>query len=276
MVSGEVFTVQTCESCGFRWTSPRPADDHVGRYYDSPDYLSHQDQKKSFFAWVYGLTRDWASGQKVRWVESQLGRSRGSLAAKGNWLDVGCGIGVFLHAAQAKGYGVQGVELSSSARERATSLLGTPIQERLENVSGSFQAITLWHVLEHLPQPEDTLRALWEKAEPGAVLAIAVPNPDSWDAHHYGTEWAAWDVPIHFWHFNQESVKSLFARTGWSFREVQPMWLDAFYVGLLSESFRTGKKRWLPALWNGLKSNWKGKSPINTSSLIYWAAKEAI
>ncbi len=277
MVSGEVFQVQKCASCSFRWTSPRPSDEHIGPYYNSPDYLSHNSQKKSLFSLVYNALRLWAAGQKVRSVVKHLHSSAlGQSSRKGTWLDVGCGIGVFLQAAQRQGFGAVGVELSESARQQASQRLQAPVHERIEEVTGTFQAITLWHVLEHLPHPEETLRRLWDLAEPGAVLAIAVPNPDSWDASFYGTDWAAWDVPIHFWHFNQSSVKTLLQRTGWKSTDVQPMWLDAYYVGLLSESFQHGRKRWLSAVRNGWISNRKGKNPVNTSSLIYWAQKEAI
>jgi SAM-dependent methyltransferase len=277
MVSGEVFQVQTCGSCAFRWTSPRPSDEHIGPYYNSPDYLSHNNQKKTLFSLVYNTLRLWAAGQKVRSVVQHLRtKTPSQTPRKGAWLDVGCGIGVFLQAAKRQGYGAVGVELSESARLQASQRLQEPVYEQLEQATGTYQAITLWHVLEHLPHPEETLKKLWELAEPGAVLAIAVPNPDSWDAKHYGTDWAAWDVPIHFWHFNQSSVKTLLGRTGWKCTDVRPMWLDSYYVGLLSESFRHGRKRWLSAVQTGWISNRKGRNPVNTSSLVYWAQKEAI
>ena len=271
MVSKETFNVQRCAGCGFWWTSPRPALSEIGRYYDSPDYLSHHAGKRTFFSVVYNSIRWWAAGEKVQSVQRRLKSS-----TKGTWLDVGCGIGVFLERAQSQGYAVEGVELSDSARAQAEARLGKRVAKSLEETTGTYQAITLWHVLEHLPNPEETLVDLWNKAEPGAVLAVAVPNPLSWDAQHYGTDWAAWDVPIHFWHFTPASMKTLMERTGWKTLKTQPMWVDAFYVSLLSESFRHGRKKWISAVWNGLKSNWKGKYPVNTSSLVHWAQKEAI
>ena len=123
-------------------------------------------------------------------------------------------------------------------------------------------------MLEHLPDPVGTMHALYEKALPGSALILALPNPNSWDAKHYGAHWAAWDVPIHFWHFTKSDVQRLAQHTGWTLETIRPMRLDAYYVGLLSESFLHGKKRWMAATWKGLRSNMLGGRE-NTSSLMY-------
>ena len=199
MVSQENFEIIQCASCGFKRTSPRPDQNHIGKYYDSPAYKSHNESSKGLFDVLYNFLRDRAARKKAKFLS---------------------------------------------------------------------QRSTLFHVLEHLPEPLETKKALYAKASPGACLILALPNPDSWDAHHYGTHWAAWDVPIHFWHFRKEDVKRLAKESGWNYESVDPMPLDAFYVGLLSESFRHGSKRWISATLKGLWSNFRGGKD-NTSSLLY-------
>ena len=131
-----------------------------------------------------------------------------------------------------------------------------------------FDAVTLVHVLEHLDDPAETLRWIRSRMNTGGALIVAVPNYESPDARHYGAYWAAWDVPIHYWHFTKEAVSELAKSTGWFVAEVRPMRLDAFYVSLLSESYKTGVKNWFPAIYQGIRSNILGGRK-NASSLIY-------
>lgn len=273
MVSQETFTLQECGSCGFVWTSPRPNQSAIGRYYDSPAYLSHDSEQKSFFAFVYRLLRWYAAKRKVKTVEA----ATMSAGQKGSaWLDVGCGVGVFLNEAKSQGHAPYGVELSDKARAQAEQRLQSKVFTSVEEVSGAFDAITLWHVLEHLPEPKETLVRLHTLAKPGAALVVAVPNRETLDAKIYGAQWAAWDVPIHFWHFSKKDMTALMKQSGWKVTAIQPMLLDAYYVSLLSEQYATGSKNWLKAIQNGWKSNRAGKRGPNTSSLIYLATKEAI
>ena len=185
-------------------------------------------------------------------------------------LDVGCGIGVFLEEAKKQKWTVFGVEISENARKQAEKRINQLVFEKIEDlpVEQKFDGISLFHVLEHLPDPVHTLKVLHERAQPGAALVLALPNPKSWDAEHYGVHWAAWDVPIHFWHFTKEDVNRLATKTGWQLESIRPMQLDAYYVGLLSESFQHGSKRWIAATWKGFWSNIRGGRE-NTSSLMY-------
>jgi hypothetical protein len=100
------------------------------------------------------------------------------------------------------------------------------------------------------------------------VLVVAVPNPDSWDAKHYKEFWAAWDVPIHFYHFKKDNVIGLARNYGLELVEIKNMPYDAYYISLLSEQYKYGKKNWPKAILYGAVSNLKaGKA--NASSLTY-------
>ena len=102
---------------------------------------------------------------------------------------------------------------------------------------GSFDVITLWHVmghLEHLNETWDTLnKLLTEKG----VLIIAVPNCSSYDAKKYGAHWAAYDVPRHLWHFTPGTIQKLGAKHEFILAARHPMPFDAFYVSMLSEKY---------------------------------------
>jgi len=266
MVSKEVFTIVGCSSCGMKRTSPRPRAEHIGRYYESTAYKSHNDEAGGLFDAVYHVTRQWAAGKKARFLNS-VSPLKSKIPAL---LDVGCGIGVFLEAAKKQKWTVFGVEISENARKQAEKRLNGPVFEKIDDLPNDqkFDGISLFHVLEHLPEPKGTLEVLFEKAQPGAPLILALPNYESWDAVHYGSHWAAWDVPIHFWHFRKDDVAKLAEQTSWVLESTHPMPLDAYYVSLLSESFRFGRKRWISATLKGAWSNLRG-GKTNTSSLIY-------
>ena len=264
MVSQEVFHVLTCAGCGFQRTSPRPQE--IGSYYESDDYLSHNTNKRSLFDRVYHAIRNRAASQKLQFLQKNLAKN----VKIPHLLDIGCGIGVFLGEAKKRKWTISGVELSDSARKQAETRLNQPIFKHFEELPGDtkFDGISLWHVLEHLPNPIETLQRIHDHAEPGAVLVLGLPNPESHDAQHYGADWAAWDVPIHFWHFRKSDVEALANQTGWKLESVHPMKWDAYYVSLLSESFIHGNKRWIAATWRGWVSNLKG-GKTNASSLKY-------
>jgi 2-polyprenyl-3-methyl-5-hydroxy-6-metoxy-1,4-benzoquinol methylase len=267
MVSQEEFTIEFC-ACGTGITNPRP--DVIGPYYDSPAYTSHSDVNAGIFGSLYGIARNFAARQKVGLIKSTTKKSKGSL------LDYGCGVGVFTARAERNGWSVQGIELSDAARSRANEKLknGMVVKERSELSITSYDAVTLFHVLEHVDDPNEVLQWVRERLNPGGALIIAVPNYESPDAKQYGRYWAAWDVPIHYWHFSKSAMTRLAQSNGWFVEAIRPMRLDAFYVGLLSESYKTGSKNWLSAVYQGLRSNILGGSR-NASSLIYVLRKAA-
>ena len=135
--------------------------------------------------------------------------------------------------------------------------------------SERFQAITLWHVLEHLPNLQGQISSLVQLLDDDGLLVIAVPNFKSWDARHYKSYWAAYDVPRHLWHFSKTAISKLFAPHGMEVVKIKPMWFDAFYVSLLSEKYKGNKFYWPFAFFVGLWSNVKAVFTKEHSSLIY-------
>lgn len=262
MVSQEDFTIVACDSCGFLATSPRPADDQLGKYYESEDYISHSNTKKSLFSRLYQVVRNKAVRDKRGWVEQYV--------KSGKMLDMGCGTGHFLNECRNHGWETVGVEPSEIARANAKTEHNIEPLPSIDEVKESgFNVITMWHVLEHLPDLNRHLNKFNGLLEKDGYLYVAVPNHESYDAKHYGVHWAAWDVPIHLWHFSKSSIDSLAKKHGFELKEIKNMPFDSFYVSLLSEKYKNGSMRPIHAFFTGLKSNLRGRASKNMSSLVY-------
>jgi 2-polyprenyl-3-methyl-5-hydroxy-6-metoxy-1,4-benzoquinol methylase len=259
-VSGETFSVLKSAEYDLLATFPQPED--LGKYYESEDYISHTDGKRSVFEKAYHLVKSVALKQKC----SLLARHA---VEKGRLLDIGAGTGDFLAAAKADGWNVTGVEPSEKARSIADRK-GLSLYTGTDAIQdGTYDAITMWHVLEHVPDPEAQAAELKRLLKPDGVLIVAVPNFNSYDAKQYGNFWAAYDVPRHLWHFSQKSIRMIFAKQKMGIVDIRPMKFDAFYVSLLSEKYRTGKMHFLKAFLTGLRSNAKAAGTSEYSSLIY-------
>jgi ubiquinone/menaquinone biosynthesis C-methylase UbiE len=133
----------------------------------------------------------------------------------------------------------------------------------------SLDVITMWHVLEHVPNLEEQILELKRMLKNDGTLIVAVPNYKSLDAQTYQDYWAAYDVPIHFWHFSKRSIELIFSEFNMELVNVLPMKFDSFYVSMLSEKYKNGKINYLKSISNGLKSNRYGNRENEYSSHIY-------
>jgi 2-polyprenyl-3-methyl-5-hydroxy-6-metoxy-1,4-benzoquinol methylase len=269
-VSKESFAIQQCEACTFQFTNPRPDAAHIGRYYESDEYVSHNSGAGGMINQAYKVARFFTMRRKVGLVNKLAPR-------KGRLFDYGCGTGHFLAAAKADGWQVAGWEPNARAREEATERVGQPVgtESLVTYQAGSFDAITLWHVLEHVHSLNETLQQLISLLKPDGVLLIAVPNVDSLDAQHYRQDWAAYDVPRHLYHFSAKTMTQLLKKHKMQVVEKLPMALDAYYVSMLSEKHRAERNGgMLAVLKAGYKSNqYAEQHEGQYSSLIYVATK---
>ena len=264
-VSGETFQLLENETYGFLETVPQPKEDKLLEYYKTEDYISHTDSKRNVLEKVYHVVRNISLKRKLRLINSFSSKEK-------KLLDVGCGTGDFLHVAQKNNWQVSGIEPNQEAREIANSKTNNTvfkIEQLLEFNKNSFNIITLWHVLEHLPNLEDHIAVFKSLLKENGTLIIAVPNYKSYDAKQYKSFWAALDVPRHLWHFNQESIGKLFAKENMKVVKTLPMKFDAYYVSLLSEKYKSGFMNPFKAFWFGFLSNLKAKRSGEYSSLIY-------
>lgn len=238
-VTGEAFTISRCEHCGFHFTSDAPAEDEIGRYYRSGDYISHSDTSRGVVNKVYHLVRRYMLREKAGIVMHYTGKRRGRL------LDYGAGTGYFANRMQRAGWQTEAIEPGDAARAFAFARFGLRMKmpSDLSHMEDkSFDCITLWHVLEHVAGLHETMDEMARLLADDGILVVAVPNRTSCDARHYGSLWAAWDVPRHLWHFAPTDIQMLGNAHGFSLAEMLPMYFDAFYISMMSEKY--GHSRW--------------------------------
>ncbi|MFV8328157.1 class I SAM-dependent methyltransferase [Flavobacterium sp. ZS1P14] len=261
-VSKETFDLYHDEELDMLITYPQPSLENLGKYYESVDYISHTDSKRSLFEKAYHFVKNIALKNKLNLINS-LQPSKGSV------LDIGAGTGDFLSVAKENGWHTIGVEPSDKAKIIAKHKGVSFVEETSELQSYSFDVISMWHVLEHVPDLNEQLKELKRLLKPNGTLIIAVPNFKSFDAKYYGKFWAAYDVPIHFWHFSKKAIKMIFEKEQMKLIKILPMKFDSFYVSLLSEKYKTGKMNFIKAFFIGLQSNWEAASDFEYSSHIY-------
>ena len=261
-VSQETFDLYHDEELDMLVTYPQPSLENLGKYYESVDYISHTDSKRSLFEKCYHFIKSIALKNKLNLVNSLQ-------PTKGSILGIGAGTGDFLSVVKENGWNTIGVEPSEKAKAIAQKKGVSFVEQTSELENNSFDVITMWHVLEHVPNLDNQIKELKRLLKPNGSLIIAVPNFKSFDAKQYGNFWAAYDVPIHFWHFSKTAIKKLFTKEDMELVKVLPMKFDSFYVSLLSEKYKTGKMNFVKAFFIGLQSNWKAKQNFEYSSHIY-------
>ena len=253
-VSNEIFDIWHCNRCTARFTQNIPDATEIGKYYQSENYISHSETKKGLINSLYHLVRKKTLDDKKDLLKRYTKLSTGKV------LDIGAGTGAFLHCMMQHNWEVTGIEPDATARENAKKFYGVNLLSDEELFSGTlqnFDAITLWHVLEHVHDLHKYLGYLKKILKPGGCLFIAVPNYTSYDAGVYKEFWAAYDVPRHLYHFSPASFAKLVVKHGLQLKKIKPMWYDSFYVSMLSEKYKTGKNNFINAACNGFVSNVK-------------------
>jgi len=266
-VSGRNFSIWECSDCTLRFTQDAPGLDAIGRYYKSEDYISHTNTSRGLINKLYQAVRKRTLKQKRHLVSKTTGKKQGSL------LDVGSGTGSFVKEMKDHGWQVTGLEPDTDARKLAKEHFNCELQDtdRLFTLSPhSFDAITLWHVLEHVHDLTGYVQQLKLLLKSGGRLIVAVPNYTSLDASKYKDNWAGYDVPRHLYHFSPQAMQILMEEMGMEILEFKPMWFDSFYVSLLSSKYQHQTTKWVSSLWTGIRSNLSALSDKGRcSSVIY-------
>lgn len=260
-VSQEGFSIVSCKACNFKFTNPRPSDSEIGKYYKSEDYVSHSDTKKGLINRLYYMVRSRTLKQKLGLISKYV--SRGTI------LDYGCGTGMFLKTCATAGWKSFGFEPDADAKKLAEAKGLSVATSKGSLVGNKYDIITLWHVLEHVTDLDETLQFFYKTISDTGRLIIAVPNYTSADAKYYKEFWAGYDVPRHIYHFEIKTISQLLANHGFSLEATKPMKFDSYYVSMLSEKYKTGRTNYIAAFLNGLKSNSAAKDPSQYSSVIY-------
>lgn len=267
-VSGETFVIAECGSCTLRFTQDVPDAVSIGPYYQSENYISHTNTSRGLINRLYQYVRGRTMKKKRKLLEKGTGMK------KGNLLDLGCGIGTFVHEMKEQGWQATGIEPDAGARKIAKKLYDIDLSDSIDFYKlnpGSFDAITLWHVLEHVHDLIAYVRQLKTLLKEQGRIFIAVPNYTSKDASVYKNFWAAYDVPRHLYHFSPRSLEVLLERNGLKLLDCRPMWYDSYYISLLSSKYKNkGKANFPAACWNGFRSNLAAMGNVRKcSSIVY-------
>lgn len=272
-VSKESFEILHCDTCSHRFTANPPAENVIGKYYQSEDYISHSNTQKGLVNRLYHLVRNYMLGNKRAMIQRVTGKKAGKL------LDIGCGTGSFLATMKGADWEVTGLEPDSDARKQVADLHGIkalPSEELFTLGQKQFDVISMWHVMEHVHHLDEYAKRIHEVLKNDGYFVIAVPNYTSLDASIYQAKWGGYDVPRHLHHFSPASMQYFMENNGFKVLAYNRLPFDSFYVSLLSEKYKFGKQRLIAGFWNGFRSWLAAFSDAKKcSSVIYIMQKQA-
>ncbi|SNV46906.1 bifunctional 3-demethylubiquinone-9 3-methyltransferase/ 2-octaprenyl-6-hydroxy phenol methylase [Chryseobacterium taklimakanense] len=262
----ESFELQKTEIPGILRTSPVPSD--LQKYYASKNYISHHQDSGRLKEKVYKFAQHFNLNYKRNILAKETFQNA-------KILDYGCGAGEFIKFIE-NDFSVLGYEPNHDARKAATNKVkkATLISDISEIEDGSLNAITMWHVFEHIDNQANMLHNFYKKLKNNGLLIIAVPNHTSFDARYYKEFWAAYDVPRHIYHFSKSGMEKLFNDENWKLKKIKPLLLDSYYISILSEKYKKNPLSWLKGGIVGAISNFKASKTGEFSSLIYIIEKK--
>ena len=266
-LSQEIFEVKETEIKGVYKTSPIPSN--ISKYYESEDYISHHQDSGSLKEKLYKFLQSFNLQYKKTILLDRISKNS-------KVLDYGCGAGEFVKYIE-NDFEVFGFEPDADARKAASGKLSKAvILDDINKIDDfSLDAITLWHVFEHIENQDEMLEIFNRKLKEKGILIIAVPNPTSYDAKHYKEYWAAYDVPRHIYHFTKRGMENLISKKpNWKLRKIKPLVLDSYYISMLSEKYQKSSIFWLKGVIYGTISNIKALFSNEFSSLIYIIEKK--
>jgi 2-polyprenyl-3-methyl-5-hydroxy-6-metoxy-1,4-benzoquinol methylase len=239
------FAVTRCADCGLVFTNPRPTADSLGRFY--PDnYAPHRPARaKAAGFWQRLARRLWPRRAPIPWH------------GEGRLLDFGCGGGSFLARMRDCGWRVTGVDASAAAVERVRARTGLRVLAgSLPHpglAPGGFDVVTMWHALEHVPDPKAVLRAARRLLTATGRLYVAVPNIDSLAFRVFGPDWFALDLPRHLTHFTPRTLALMLEQTGFQVERIRMVRTSAWLRHSARLACRVPQPRrlhrWLRTKW---------------------------
>ena len=261
LVSGEYFDITWNESRTIAKTNIENIKD-VSSYYNSSNYDSFKNKAKGGLDIIYFLIQKIMFRYKLFLIRIYL---------KGNRvLDYGAGSGKFAAFLSKKNFNTSVVE-PYNKEIKNQSLLNINVYEKITDIpkSDCYDGITLWHVLEHLPNPEDVLSKVHNILEKKGILMIALPNINSLDARYYKSYWAALDVPRHIWHYTIKGIISLVESKGFKLEKKYPLFFDAFYISYISEKHKNSRFAMIRGFLFAIRSNFSALFNKEFSSIIF-------
>ena len=244
-LSKEDFFLVNC-SKGVLKTEPYLNSKVLAKYYNSDEYISH-GKGSGFLASVYSFFSRLMLFFKFKIVKKYS--KKDSLV-----VDFGCGIGDFIYYLKERGQNVLGVENNQKALQECKKK-NLNVVESISHLNKKIDLIIFWHSFEHISNPKSFLEVLKKSLNTNSTVVIALPNYMSFDSQYYKTFWAGYDVPRHRFHYSILGIKETMSNHGFRFVESKPLFLDAFYVSMLSEKYKKSKFFFVKGLAIGLLSN---------------------
>ena len=202
MKSKEYFLLVECQDCQFIFTNPRPKDDVLSEYCKFEDHISHSDTREGLIRKCYHAVRIINIKNKIKLLPKK----------KGVLLEIGCGTGKLLAKCREIGWNVIGVEPNSSAHKIAKKVTGIELLKKRKELklnNNSVYTVMMWHLLEHIPNFNESSLKISALLKTNGILIIGVPSSKSYDATKYRECWAGNDVPRHLSHFQKSNLKIL-------------------------------------------------------------------
>ena len=258
-LSKEDFFVSKCEE-GVLKTSPDMDEKTLFEYYNSDDYISHNNRRGGI-AFFYKVFSKLMLRVKLRLI-------KGLVRKDSVIVDFGCGKGDFISHLTNNNYCALGVENNNKAKDICVKK-NLEVFNSIEEISGKIALVTFWHSFEHLSRPKEVLKKVFKITNYNSYVVLALPNYNSFDAKFYGAYWAAYDVPRHRFHYSKDGIKKLMRAAGFQLVKTKPMLLDAFYISMISEKYKNRKLFFLNGIIIGFLSNLSGFVSGNFSSSIF-------
>lgn len=204
-------TLVRCTRCDLVYQNPRPTLEEMGQHYppEYEPYADHVAQPKR--NWLLQKAIEHGTNKRCRFVTRHK--------AAGRLLDMGCAMGGFLLGMRKQSHWtVAGVEVNQAvahlAKERHALDIFAGTLEEAQYPDASFDAVTMWDVLEHLHDPLGSLQEIHRILHTDGIVVIRVPNLASWDAKLFGSTWAGLDAPRHLYIFTPETLSALLEKAG--------------------------------------------------------------
>lgn len=198
--------LRRCIACGLVSVRELPGRDAIERLYDASYFQSPDSAVVGYDDYAADrITIERTAHRRLRLIERFAG-------GRGVLLDAGCALGFFLAAARRRGWTVRGVDISAHATASARDVLGLDARTGTIEDAGfgpaSFDAVTMWDVVEHLPDPVATLHEVRRVMRPGGILALSTPDAGSWPARITGARWMGYKLADeHLYYFDRRTMR---------------------------------------------------------------------
>ena len=241
-------------------TMPDLSEKALSKYYESEQYASH-NRVRGFLGSLYVFFSRML-------LKFKFGTIKRYMKKEGLVVDFGCGNGDFLSYVSSQNKKVIGIENNKRALE-VCEKRQIKVLSSIFSIQSKINIITFWHSFEHLSNPKIVINALKKYTDKDSIVVVALPNYKSFDAKYYGNFWAAYDVPRHRFHYSKFGIKQTMKKFGFQCVKTKPMFLDAFYISMISEKYKNNKLFFVKGFVIGMMSNLLGLFNSNYSSSLF-------